>query len=79
MENNSIREQIDQSQSEDITNEEEESEDENVSEMKAMRKEMDLKMLNMEAEFAQGASRMSALRLKMKKLREASKANNESD
>ena len=60
-----------------INPEKEEEVDEDVLEMRTMRKEMDTKMLNMEAEFAAGASKIAALRAKMKRLREAAKATTE--
>jgi len=52
----------------------EEEEEEDTTGMKAMRKETDDKFSNMEAEFEQGRSKLAALRAKMKRLREASKA-----
>ena len=58
---------------------EEEEEEEDASGMRAMRKEVGSKMENMEAEFAAGASKIAALRAKMKRMREAAKANKEAD
>ena len=54
-------------------------EEEDASGMRAMRKEMDTKMENMEAEFAAGASKLAALRARMKRIRETAKANAEAD
>jgi len=56
---------------------EEDEEEEDTSGMKTMRKDMDSKMLAMEEEFAAGASKLAALRARMKKIREAAKANTE--
>ena len=47
--------------------------------MRAMRKEQNQKFLVMEAEFDAGRSKLAALRAKMKRLREASKASSAAD
>ena len=69
----------DEEQKEEQKKEEEEEEEEDASGMRAMRKEVGSKMENMEAEFAAGASKIAALRAKMKRMREAAKANREAE
>jgi len=58
---------------------EEEKEEEDVTGMRAMRKEQASKFSDMDAEFAAGASKLSALRAKMKALRMKHKAAAEAD
>jgi len=58
---------------------EENEEEEDVTGMRAMRKEQASKFTDMEQEFAAGASKLSALRAKMKALRMKSKASSEAD
>jgi len=58
---------------------EEEAEEEDVTGMRAMRKEQASKFSDMDAEFAAGASKLSALRAKMKALRMKHKAAAEAD
>merc|ERR1712128_411660 len=66
-----------------VNNEEEkkedEAEEEDVTGMRAMRKEQASKFSDMDAEFAAGASKLSALRAKMKALRMKHKAAAEAD
>ena len=59
--------------------EEGEEEEEDVTGMRAMRKEQQNKFTDMEQEFAAGASKLSALRAKMRALRMKSKASSEAD
>merc|ERR1712079_826406 len=56
-----------------------EEEEEDVTGMRAMRKEQQNKFTDMEQEFAAGASKLSALRAKMRALRMKSKASSEAD
>jgi len=58
---------------------EEEKEEEDVTGMRAMRKEQASKFADMDTEFAAGASKLSALRAKMKALRMKHKASAEAD
>ena len=75
--NNSDPKEEDKKTGDEKAEEEEEEEEEDASGMRAMRKEVGSKMENMEAEFAAGASKIAALRAKMKRMREAAKANRE--
>ena len=70
---------VEDGKKEEQKKEEEEEEEEDASGMRAMRKEVGSKMENMEAEFAAGASKIAALRAKMKRMREAAKANREAE
>ena len=70
---------VEEGKKEEQKKEEEEEEEEDASGMRAMRKEVGSKMENMEAEFAAGASKIAALRAKMKRMREAAKANREAE
>ena len=59
--------------------EDEEEEEEDLSGMKTIRKETDNKFADMEAEFEAGRSKLAALRARIRKARENSKASSDSD
>ena len=59
------------------TKEESQEEEEDISGMKAMRKETDNKFADMEAEFEAGRSKLAALRARIRRTREMSKAPSE--
>jgi len=59
--------------------EDEEEEEEDLSGMKTIRKETDNKFADMEAEFEAGRSKLAALRARIRKARENSKASSDAD